>query len=210
MAYGQDTLQFWRTDSGEPLSECVSVDHGRDENRPLPLISFRNDFPGQRVAAGAPSGCVGPQLRLDRLEVAVLPALVHFLGHCHIRTRPVISYDCHTYPPFHAAGPVDDVVDSGDGCRTRRNTELGKMRRLVGVVAAGTWENRGRFEAGVAVAFDGWRLKPAGRRYRLRLTVAGVCSSWENGEMLRRGRCLRWAAQHRRWRTLCGGVYRQR
>ena len=180
------------------------------ENHPLPLISVRNDFPGQRVAAAVPSGCVVPQLRLDRLEVAVLPAMVRFLGHCRMGTRPVISYDCHTYPPLHVAGLADDVVDSGGGYRTHQNTELGKMRRLVDAVAAETWENRERFEAGVAVAFDGWRLKPAGRRYRSRLTVVGVCSSWENEEMLRRGRCLRWAAQHRRWRTLCGGVYRQR
>ena len=208
---GRDTLQFWRADSGEPLSECVNVDHGRDENRiPLPLISFRNGFPAQRVAAVAtPRGCVGPQLRLDRLEVAVLPASVHFLGHCYIRTRLVISYDCHTYPP--RAGLVGDAAGSGGGRRTHQSTGLGKTRKLVGAVAAETWENQGRFEAGVAVAVDGWRGKLARRRYRSKLTVVVVvCSSWENEGMLHRGRCLRWVAHRRRWRKLCGGVYRQR
>ena len=154
------------------------------------------------------SGCVGPQLRLDRPKVAVLPAQAYFRGHYHIRTRPVISYDCRTYPPLHVVELVDDVVGSDGGHRSRRNIERGKMQRLVDAVVAETWGNRGKFEAGVAVAVDGWRRKPARRRYRSKWTVAvGVCSSWENGEMLRRERFPRWVARHLRSKRPCGGVY---
>ena len=91
--------------------------------------------------AAVASGCVGPQLRPDRPKVAVLPTQVYFRGHYHTRARPVIAYDCRTYPPLHVVELVDDVVGSDGGHRSRQNIERGKMQRLIDAVVVETWGN---------------------------------------------------------------------
>ena len=139
---GQVTPQFWRADSGKPLSECVSVDHGRDENRALRLISFRNDFPGQRVAAVVPSGCVGQPQQLVRQGVAVHPARGHSRVHCRMRIRPVTSCGYHTCP-CRAAEAVGGAAGPSGG-RTVPSIVQGTSQSLADAVAEAMLASRSK------------------------------------------------------------------